>query len=41
MTDLLADAIVAAFSLLIILAALAWVVFLPSVGLLWLLGWLA
>ena len=27
--------------LMMILAMLAWVVFLPSVGLLWILGWLA
>jgi len=40
MTDLLADAAVAAFCLLVIVAMLAWIVFLPSVGLLWLLGWL-
>lgn len=41
MTDISTTVIAFAGGLMMILAMLAWFVFLPSVGLLWLLGWLA
>lgn len=41
MTDICTTLIAFTGVLVMILAMLAWLVFLPSVGLLWVLGWLA